>query len=86
MEKVIVTVRDRSGKFECDMELPVNLPTAMLANKLLETLKNIDYRTFSSFGALSLSCGGAVLDKTKTLNELEIWDGSIIVVQQEAGI
>lgn len=84
MEKAIITVRDHTGRFDRDLELPVDLPTGMLAKKLLEVLKDIDRRTFSSFGALSLSCGGKVLDKTKTLNELEIWDGSIIVVQQEA--
>lgn len=86
MEKAIVTVRDRSGQFERDMELPVDLPMSILAKKLLEALKSIDHRAFSSFGALSLSCGGEVLDRGKTLNELEIWDGSIIVIQQEASI
>ena len=86
MEKAIVTVKDRSGQFERDMELPVGLPVSVLAKKLLEALKIIDQRTFSPYGSLSLFCGGKALDKTKTLNELEIWDGSIIVVQQEAGI
>ena len=86
MEKAIVTVRDHNGQFERDMELPADLPVSALAEKLLEALKRIDHRTFSSFRTLALSCGGTVLDKEKTLNELEIWDGSIIVVQQEASI
>lgn len=81
MEQAIVTIRDISGQFERDMELPVDLPVSVLAEKLLKILKNIDYQTFSSFSALSLSCGGELLDREKTLNELEIWDGSTIVVQ-----
>lgn len=81
METAIVTVRDRSGQFECDMELPAGLPVAALAEKLLEALRAIDPRTFSAFVGLSLTCNGELLDRGKTLNELEIWDGNVIVVQ-----
>lgn len=80
MERVIVTVKDCGGRFERDMELPADLPVSMLAAKLLAALKRLDDRTFSPVMTPSMSCGGERLDGEKTLDELEIWDGSIITV------
>lgn len=81
METAIVTIKTRNGQFERDAELPADLPVSTLSAKLLETLKNLDHHTFASLSVLSLSCNGKMLDKEKTLNELGIWDGSIIIVQ-----
>lgn len=81
METAIVTIKTRNGQFERDVELPADLSVSTLSAKLLETLRNLDYHTFASLSVLSLSCGGKMLDKEKTLNELGIWDGSIIIVQ-----
>lgn len=81
MDTAIVTIKTSNGQFECDMELPAELPVAALSSKILETLKGFNHHTFSSFAGLSLFCGGTPLDKGKALNELEIWDGSIIVIK-----
>lgn len=81
MDTAIVTVKSRNGQFERDVELPSDLPVSTLSAKLLETLRNLDYHTFAPISALSLSCDGKMLEYGKTLNELGIWDGSIIIVQ-----
>lgn len=82
MESAIVTVRNTGGSFEKDMELPSNLPVRELSVRLLEVLRTLDYVSFGSFSHLVLSSDGRILDDEKTLDELNVWDGSIITVRQ----
>lgn len=82
MESAIVTVRNTGGSFEKDMELPSNLPVRELSVRLLEVLRTLDYVSFGSFSHLVLSSDGRILDAEKTLDELNVWDGSIITVRQ----
>lgn len=81
MESVIVTVRSQTAKFERDMELPSNLPCSELSQKLLETLKVLDYTVFGHKTKLELFSGGRLLDDKKSLDELHIWDGATITVR-----
>jgi len=83
MNTAIVTIKTQSGVFERDMELPTNLPVSQLTDKLIEVLKFTDYQTFKNMDRPILVCDGKVPDPKKTLDELVIWDGSIIEVRQK---
>lgn len=82
MESAIVTIRNTSGSFEKDMELPTNLAVRALSARLLEVLHAMDDTIFGSFNDLVLMSDGCVLDPEKNLDELCIWDGSVITVRQ----
>lgn len=81
METAIITLRTQDSQFEQDMELPTNLTVGELAARILETLRVLDWQRFSSFADPILISGGKALDKTKTLDALGIWDGSIIIIR-----
>ena len=81
METSIITLRTQDGRFEQDMELPMNLAVGELTARILETLRILDWQRFSSFANPILISGGKMLDKTKTLDALGIWDGSIITIR-----
>ena len=81
MNTAIVTVQLKDGGFERDMELPTNLPVSALSERLLGVLRILDEDRFLRFNSLRMVYRGIILDPNKTLAELKVWDGSIVIVQ-----
>lgn len=83
-EFVIVTIRTLSGGFEGDYELPANLPAERLSQLLLESLAHQDPRRFGSWKRLCMVCGGWRLEDSDTLSARGIWDGGILMIEEES--
>ena len=67
MEYAIVTVRTKDGAWEADMELPAKMKLKNVAIKVLDTVKALDADRFEE----------------ATLADYQIWDGSILVMDQQ---
>ena len=86
MSTVIVTVRFEKANFEQDMEVPADIPCTELCKSLLLALEEMDAETFSSFERIKLRLkrNGKVVDDDETLQSKEIWDGSILLIEEGA--
>ena len=80
LTSVILTVRAEQSGIEHDMELPANIPGAELCGRLLAALKNLDEQVFSTAEKINIRIerSGRLLGEEQTLEEAEVWDGSII--------
>lgn len=81
IDNVIVTVNAENQGFLIDMELPANIPVKELAQKLLETLKEIEPRKFRNLEKLSLIFNGVILPESSTLESEAVWDGKVLIVR-----
>ena len=81
-DSVLVTVRTRSGDFSVDLDIPSKEPLRELDGKLLEILKTLDGRLFHGWYGVTLTDAGTNkrLLPDDTLENAEIWDGSILYV------
>jgi len=75
-DNMIVTLVIRQD--EVDMELPSFLPIGELAEKIAETLENMDSDRFYGLGKITLRFQGVALNREKTLASCGVWDGSIL--------
>ena len=82
LNSVILTIRVEQSRKEYDLELPANIPGEELCWKLLAALKNVDNQAFRFAERISLRINqnGKMLGATQTLEDAEIWDGSILSV------
>ena len=81
-DSVLVTVSTRNGEFSMDLDIPSQEPIGELKTKLLEILRMFDDRIFG--GWLDINIVDAASNKRlmmdETLEDAEIWDGSILYV------
>lgn len=83
MDYTIVTLLfKRSGK-EIDLELPLKLNIGELQQKLLETLKAIDYQRFLQTNGVKIRFNNKILSVENTLEDYGVWDGSYIEIIEE---
>ena len=87
VSSVILTVVTIQPNNEYDMELPANIPGAELCEKLLEVLKSIDGEAFNSVREINLRIerNGRLLGDDQTLEDAELWDGSIVTILTKWG-
>lgn len=74
-ENVIVTIQLEHDAL--DMELPTFLPIKILSQKLVETLRVMNPSN-QTYGNISLSYNGRILEPQMDLAHYGIWDGSIL--------
>ena len=83
MEYVIVTVRTKDGAWEADMELPAKMKLKNVAIKVLDTVKALDADRFEALHKLRFWHENRILHEEATLADYQIWDGSILVMDQQ---
>ena len=82
-DSVIVTLRTEDKAFSVDLDMPCKEPMKELTGKLLEILRILDRPLFGDWQAVRLydEQTGRRLDPEDTLEEAEIWDGSILMIR-----
>jgi len=83
-DSVLVTVRTKDGRFSVDLDIPSTEPVGELKIKLLEILKLLNQQVFNGWQDIRIMNGSnnKLLLLAETLEEAEIWDGSILYVMQ----
>lgn len=80
---IIVTMKDENKKFNYDMELPTDIPVSRLVDNIMDILRA--YSRFDLKGTVTgnLYCErlGKTLPSAKTLYELGIWTGDVLVIK-----
>lgn len=80
---IIVTMKDKNKKFNYDMELPTDIPVSRLVDNIMEALKaysRIDLKGTVT-GILYCERMGKDLPSEKTLYELGVWSGDVLVIK-----
>jgi len=79
-DSVIVTLRTNNTSFEVDLDIPSKEPLKNLIVKLLEILCILDNREFGTWQTIRFidEKTNKRLDPEETLEEAEIWDGSVL--------
>ena len=81
-ESVIITLRTRDRTFSVDLDIPCKEPLNDLKVKLLEILCIFDSHLFGDWRDIRFQDEKtqSLLDPETTLEEAEIWDGSILTI------
>ena len=81
-DSVIITLRTTDDSFSVDLDIPCKEPLKSLKGKLLEILCMLDNRIFNSWRDIRLynEKTGKQINPDETLEEAEIWDGSILLI------
>jgi len=82
-DSVIITLRTVDNSFVShDMDIPCKEPLKNLKGKLLEILCVLDDRLFRSWQDIRFynEKTNVQLDPEETLEEAEVWDGSILII------
>ena len=79
---VILTIQMEQSDIEFDMELPTNIPGGELCEKLLVIVRNFEDQVFHNIKKINLRIERSkkMLDDDQTLEDAEVWDGSIITI------
>ena len=79
---VIVTVKEKNG-LDYDVELPVNVPVSQLAKDIAEVINDYNEKKVLPQDSYALYCDrmGKTLPGNRTLMELGVWNGDILVLQ-----
>jgi len=83
-DSVIITLRTADNGFvSCDLDIPCKEPLKDLTAKLLEILCILDNRMFSNWQNIRFynEKTNKQLDPEESLEEAEIWDGSILIIK-----
>jgi len=82
-DSVIVTLRTEDSSFvSCDFDIPCKEPLKDLKGKLLEILRILDNRLFNRWQDIRFynEKTNKQIDPDETLEEAEIWDGSVLII------
>jgi len=81
-DSVIITLRTKDNAFSVDLDMPCKEPLSGLKAKLLEILCIFDNRLFGTWQDIRFfdEKTKKLLDQEETLEEAEIWDGSILTI------
>jgi len=81
-DSVIITLRTEDNAFSVDVDIPCQEPLQDLKGKLLEILRIFDNHLFSHWQDICFTDRqtNRQLDPEETLEEAEIWDGSILII------
>jgi len=81
-DSVIITLQTISGDFSVDLDIPCKETISSLKGKLLEILTILDEQLFASWRDIKLFNEkiNRLIDSEETLEEAEIWDGSILII------
>lgn len=80
VNSAIVTIIDKRDTIIGDFELPVKITVDELSKKMIEFLKAKDSDTYIGLSDVSFQFKNRILDKSETLYENEVWDGSILKI------
>lgn len=82
MKNIIVTVADKPGRFQYDMEVSVGQPGRQLAEDMMEVLngQNPELYLDTRYHCLYLNRLGRILSEKETLAEAGIRNGDYITI------
>lgn len=85
MKQIIVTVRNESGDYAYDMEIPVDLEAEKLLDDIVQTLNGCDPSLYLQTGHYELFCErkGQALDGERTAEEAGVRNGDFIVLRRK---
>lgn len=86
MDTVLLTIDigRKDNDFPLDIEVSSNVPVDQIKKALFAAFKANYYKIFQNWAGCALYYGGQAISGTATLNDYNIWDGSVITVK-EAG-
>jgi len=86
-DSVIVTLRTKDNAFSVDLDIPCKELLKDLKGKLLEILCIFDSRLFGTWQDIRFvdEKTNKRLDQEETLEEADIWDGSILTIMNGGG-
>ena len=81
-DSVMITLRTKDNTFSADLDIPCKEPLKELKVKLLEIFCIFDNRLFSPWQDIRFldEKTNKQLNPEETLEEAEIWDGSILII------
>ena len=81
-DSVMITLRTKDNPFSVDLDIPCKEPLKDLKIKILEILCIFDNRLFSTWQDIRFldEKTNKQLNPEETLEEAEIWDGSILII------
>jgi uncharacterized ubiquitin-like protein YukD len=82
MKKIIVTVQDKAGTFEYDMELPTDLTADKLTDDVVQTLNGCDPNIIFSADSTVLYSRrlGRSIGREETLAQAGVWNGDVLFI------
>ena len=78
MDAAVITFRFHNGGLEADLSLPVDIPLQNLIPQIRACLHAAGLRILPD--PSSWTCNGKSLNLEKALDEMEIWDGAVIMM------
>lgn len=80
VEFAIITIIDRNNVSLGDFELPLKVTVEELSKKMIRFLKAKDGERYMYLSELNFAYKDRVLDKSETLYENGVWDGSYLKI------
>lgn len=78
VDSAIITLLDKNNVCLGDFDLPLKISVDELSRKLLAFLKAKESDTYASVFELKIRYNDRILDKTETLYDNGVWDGSFL--------